>query len=175
MTGSELKAQAEKYLSSTIDDADALQAINEALLWMGDLGLIYGTITVSATAGTFYTLPDELTKIIRVEDIDNNVYYYNYRLRGNDIAFKDAGNYLILARKMSAGLSLIDDEIDVHPALQRCIIDYVRAFVKLKDDDTNPDGLRLMAKFERDVQIMSNMLKDGRNRGPEQVRVMRHG
>jgi hypothetical protein len=175
VTGTEIKTKADLQLPKTTTDADALEAINEALGWLGDMGLVVGEITIEATANTFYTLPDDLTQILRVEDRatdeDNPYIMYNYRFSGNDIAFDEDGTYTIIARRMPS-LGALANEIDIHPAFQRCLITHMRGWVKLKDDDESLAGLKLIEKFERDAGLVYSRLNN--NGGPGQVAVIRH-
>lgn len=175
MTGTQIKTRVEKYIDDTIEDSDALEAINEALAILGDQGLIYATISFEATAGTWYNLPANCTLVVNVTKLNGNMYYpySDYFLEGNNILFSDTGSYILHYRKIPTPLTTLSETPDVHESFQQCIVTYLKSWFKLRDDDESSDGLRLAQQFERDIQRVFNTLV--RNRKPNQAMVIRHG
>ena len=78
MTGKDIKKKVSRYLESKFDDELIIDGIEEILNWMGEMGYVEGIIDLNAEAGTFYDLPDDLIRIVKVEKPENNTYYYNY-------------------------------------------------------------------------------------------------
>ena len=74
-------------------------------------------------------------------------------------------------RRLPYPISGILDVPEVHPAFHQVLVTYVIAWWKLKDDDTNPDGVRHMQMFREDTMRVFNILR--RTRGPKSIRVER--
>lgn len=171
MTGAEIKRLAGLYIPGIeIEDSEAVAVINEALSILGDLGLVYGQITVEAEAGDWLYLPEDATIVSVVLERDNSAYV-NWKIRGNRIMFEDSGEFTINARRVPPLLTEILDEPDIHPMYQRCIVNYLRGFFKVKDDDTSQDGHRMLAKFEEDAMRTFNILR--RQHSPGTIKVIR--
>lgn len=173
MTGIEIKARAEAYIGETIDDVDVLKALNEAIDEIGDLGQVYeqATSVLPFVAGTWYNLPARLTSLVEVTD-ETGQPYHGWRTRDNLICFDESGIYTIHYRRLPDHMATLTESPKLHPTYHNCLVTYLKGWAKLQDDDENPDGLRLMAKFEQDVLRQYNALR--RRRGPKQVKVIRH-
>lgn len=173
MTAQEIKAAAENYIDETIDDAEAVTAINAALDKIGDVALVYDTITGpegGAVAGQWYPLLDGVTYVVEVLDADG-YRYEGYRVRDSLIWFADAGTYTVHYRRLPNHISGILDTPEVHQAYHQCLVTYLIGWWKLKDDDESPDGLRHMQQFEAEVTRVFNTLR--RRRGPASITVYR--
>jgi hypothetical protein len=173
MTGTEIKTRAEAYIGETIDDVNALKALNEAIDEIGDLGQVYeqATSALPFTAGAWYNLPARMTSLVEVTDEEGKLYH-GWRTRDNLIHFNEDGIYTIHYRKLPDHMTTITDTPKLHPAYHNCLVTYLKGWTKLQDDDESPDGLRLMSKFEQDVLRTYNALR--RRRGPKQIKVIRH-
>ncbi len=171
MTAQEIKAAAENYIDEAIDDDEAVAAINQALAKIGDVALVYDTVSITDSVGrTWLALPDATTYVVEVLDADGNVYY-GWRVRDNRIWFADAGAYTVHYRRLPNPISGILDTPEVHPAYHQCLVTYLIGWWKLKDDDESPDGLRNMQQFEAEVTRVFNTLR--RRRGPATITVYR--
>lgn len=171
MTGQEILEQAARYNGFSIDEGDALAYINEALARLGEMGYVFGVIEVEAERNVSYLLPQNAINIVRVEDKDSRRAYYGYRKVGDEIIFLKDGEYVIYARKMPEPLDFIDEEPDVPPLYHPAIVMYVRGMTKLQDDEMNPDGHRLIQKFEEEAARAYQMLM--RERVPVSIKVER--
>ena len=172
MTGIEIKIAADAYIDEAIDDPDALRAINRALSIIGDMALIDEDITITSTPDREWVqLPPEITNVVEVEDSLGRTYE-RFRVRGNDlISFDKAGAYKVYYRRIPRPMTGILETPEVHPAYHQCIVTYVIAWWKLKDDDENPDGIRNMEQFKEDVLRVFSSLR--RRRTPREVTVFR--
>jgi hypothetical protein len=171
MTGIEIKRAAENYVDEFIDDPEAVTAINRALNIIGDTALIYEQAhAYIPKADEWYELPPTATNIREVEDA-NGKSYEHFRTRDNMIAFDHPGEYTVHYRRLPKPISGILDVPEVHPAFHQVLVTYVIAWWKLKDDDTNPDGVRHMQMFREDTMRVFNILR--RTRGPKSIRVER--
>lgn len=173
MTGKELKEAAETMLGGgTLSTEQTILWTNEALDEISDQGLCYGEVEVDATAGEWYQMPEDVTSIIRIEEPMGTVYNH-WKQRGyNEIGFDDSGKYTVIARRQPEKIITLDDEVKVHPTLQRTVITFLRGMFKLSINDESADGHRLMADFKEQLTRAYNILR--RNRQPMSWKVDRH-
>ena len=95
MTGSEIRHAVETYVGKSIDADIMLVAINEAIRKIGDMGLLYGEITVSdAETGKAYYLPNDLLHVFAVFDQQGQAYE-GWRVTGDQITFEIRNLYNI--------------------------------------------------------------------------------
>lgn len=171
MNGIEIKKAAENYIDEFIDDPEAVTAINRALNLIGDTALIYEQAEADIPrAREWFPLPDSVTNIREVED-QNGKSYEHFRVRENLISFDHPGMYTIHYRRLPRPIGGIYDTPEVHPAFHQVLVTYVIAWWKLKDDDSNPDGIRHMEQFKEDTMRVFGTLR--RQRGPKKVTVRR--
>jgi hypothetical protein len=174
MTGTEIKNKAERFTGLNISDALALDGINEAIAWLGSMGIDINTQAyTSSTEETVYALPADNIKVIKVEttseEIDELVYYYNYVIDGTNIRFGDDGDYTLYYKALTL-LSTIGTSLSLHLLLQYCIVDYLKGFILMREEK---DGGIWMQKFERDsVKTYRDLM--GNKSGPQSIRVIRH-
>lgn len=171
MTGIQIKQSAENYVDEFIDDPEAVTAINRALNMIGDTALIYEQAEAEIpTARKWYPLPPSVTNVREVEDQQGRSYS-NFRVRDNLISFDHPGKYTIHYRRLPKPIDGILDTPEVHPAFHQVLVTYLIGWWKLKDDDSNPDGIRHMQMFREDTMRVFQTLR--RTRGPKQIRVER--
>lgn len=175
MTGQEIKERVEKYIDDEIETSLALEAINEAIDLIGDKSLIFETVAYSADANTWYLLPVDATMVTTVTKSEsNNLFspYDGYKLEGKNILFLDEGTFNIHYRRLPFGIAKLSDTPEIHKAFHQCLVTYLKAWIKLQEDDESLPGSVLMQQFDRDVQLISNNLK--RSKNPVQWQVVRH-
>lgn len=170
MTGQEILKEAERYNGFSIPEQDALAWINEALLRMGDLGLVYGVVEARMEPHISYELPPDAIHVVRVETFEGHPYEH-YRLIGSQIVFSHAGDFRIIARKVPPKMDFLSEEPQVHVLYHPAIVMYVRGMAKLKDDEANQDGHRLVQMFEEESARVFSSLQ--RKRPPSVVKVER--
>lgn len=175
MTGLEIKAAVDLYLDDTTDSTDALTAINEAISIIGDMALIFDTHSATSyEANVWYNLPESCTYVDEININDGkNTIYTGYRIKGNQILFSNAGNYIIHYRRQPNVLTSLSNTPEIHVVYHSALVTYLKAWARLKDDEENIDGQRLITQWEKDIQRAFNTLR--RKRGNEQVLVVRHG
>lgn len=174
MTGNDIKNKVERYMDGyTPSDDKILDAIQDAMNWMGNIAGLVNVIDYEAEADVQYDLPQDLIRIMRVEIKDENVFYYNYTIENNVIRFKDANDYKILYTKHPTEYINLNNELFLHPMLENCILTYCKGFIKVTINDTSKDGQRLMQKFEKDAVKAYRTLKRNR-KSPTKVKVFRH-
>lgn len=170
MTGLEIRNAAEVYTGKPIPDDVALLAINEALAKLGDMGLLYGEITVEAKAGEVYYLPADLLHIFVIYDLMGQPYE-NYHLAGDRIVFRDSGTYTIVARKLAKPLEKLNAIPDVNEAYHNVLVSYLRAFVMQMYSENPADKNMRFDRFEYDAAQVFKMLR--RRRMPKEIKVVR--
>lgn len=171
MTGLEIKKAAENYVDEFIDDPEVMTAINRALNLIGDTALIYEQAEAEIPeAKQWYPLPPSVTNIREVEDSRGHSYEH-FRVRDNLISFDHPGKYTISYRRLPKPIAGIHETPEVHPAFHQVLVTYVIGWWKLKDDDSNPDGIRHMQMFREDTMRVFQTLR--RTRGPKKMRVER--
>lgn len=171
MTGIQIKQEAEAYVDEHIDDVDALIAINRAMELIGDMAQVYETIKIKIDQPhQWYLLPETVTYVQKVETPLGRLYRH-YQTRDNMIRFADPGEYYVHYKRLPKRMTGIMDTPEIHPAFHQCLVTYLIAWWKLKDDDENPDGLRHLAIFNDDVARIFRTLS--RESSPKQWRVER--
>ena len=171
MNGLEITNAAEAYTGSAIKEDVALVAINEALSRLGDMGFIYGQVTLAnVEANKWYRMPSDLTNIISVID-ENGDVYDDWWDRFDMIRFKDAGDKVIQARKLPDRMISLDETPDCPAAYHNVIVTYLRHFI-LNSADEQYAGRMRFDKFEQDATHIFNQLR--RKRQPRQMKVIRH-
>ena len=171
MTGREIRNAAEVYVGESIENDMALIAINEALTVIGDMGLIYGTVTIQAESGQEYYMPADFTNIRTVYDSDNQPYS-GWSQLGDAIRFEDAGEYKVYSRRTPSRLTSIDEIPDVSDSYHNSIVRFLRLFAIQAGSDEIRDKRHRFDSFEEDVSKIHSGLN--RVRQPRQVKVIRH-
>lgn len=171
MTGLEIKVEAEAYIDESIDDPDALIAINRALQLIGDMAQIFETVKVKIEkVNAWYLLPDTVTHVQKVETMDGRMYR-GYQAKDNMIRFDNIGEFIVHYKRLPKRMTGIMDTPEIHPAFHQTLVTYLIAWWKLKDDDESPDGIRHLAIFNEDVARIYRTLS--RDSSPKQWRVER--
>lgn len=159
MTGLEIQAAARQYADFDITDTETLAAINEGILWIAPYAELYNSTVIDVPDATQqYTLPDDAIAVVEVKNNDGyNIT--NCITRGGMITFPDTGTYTVLYKAIPVTMSSLTEEPSIHSIYHSCLATYVAAWWKMKYDETNQDGARLIVKFERDVIMMHNALR----------------
>jgi hypothetical protein len=176
MTGTEIQSYVDERMGITVTSDLVLEAINEGLDEIGDLGLLYVTTDVTVSdISQWYSLEDDYTGIEKVLKIDEekNYIYQRWEYRNGDIKFFDKGDFTIVARKMPEHLTSISDSfIDLHRLYHNGLKYYALAWMKENDDFEDPAVQILYKKFESKVKRAAQTLIS--TKSPAKVRVVRH-
>ena len=177
MTGTEIQRYVEGRLGQTVDPDEVLEAINEGLDEIGGMGLLYATanVTVTDTAQWYSLEPDytQVKKVIKKED-GKEYIYQRWEYRNGDIRFFDAGEYIIVARKLPEHLSNIADTFtDLHRVYYNALKFYALAWVRENSDPESKAAQVLYERFENNVMRAAQTLLS--TKAPAKVRVLRRG
>ena len=114
MTGHEIVNEAEVYVGYPIESDMALVAINEAMRVIADLGLVYDTISLdSVCAREWKALPSNFTHVLRVYDINGDIYD-DWEEIGGKIRFGDSGSYSVQFRKLPKRMADLLETPDIN-------------------------------------------------------------
>lgn len=178
MTGSEIQKYVETRLGTTVEPDLVLEAINEGLNELGDMGLLYDTIPVSVDDTTqWYNLPLEPSPYTQVKHVIKNdngkeFYYYRWEYRNGNIRFFDTGEYTVVCRKMAEHLDNIADSLaELHPLYHNAIKFYALAWVRENYDYEDPGAQIMYQRFKESVARAAQTLIS--TKSPSKVRVMR--
>ena len=164
-TGTDLREDAEFYSEVTLTDSEAVKVVNRGLDRLGTLGLAYGEeeFTIDGTTvDVFQSMTDDIIGIIQVLDENNNSFErWEYEQDGS-IKFSEEGTYYVIYRKIPDNITAIADTIDLKGTYEEPLTKHFEGFVKLKYNDTSPDGTRLMQEFERLAAVSFNTLIQSR-------------
>lgn len=173
MTGNEIKDKIERFFDIKVNSKLIIDGIQEAINWLGNMGYIIDTILLEAEEETFIGLPVNLIRIIKVENLDENEYCYDYKVDGDLIRFKEEGNYRIFAERHPSEITSLDEELSMHSMLSNCILTYVKGFIKLSNDDENKVGWEYIKKFQQDSIKAYQLLKRNQS-NPTKWKVIKH-
>lgn len=151
LTGEEIKTAAERYLSEEIDPADAIEGINQALVWLGTKACLWGEVQIQATAMVWYSLPDDCLDV-RETDADW------FEKIDNHIRFPVEGTYTVRYYKLPPEITVLSETPAVHQVFHRVLITGLAAWWKFRNDDSKAASA-LYAKFERDAQMAASFLR----------------
>ncbi len=171
MTGSEIRAAAQRYVDELIDPDDALVALNQAIAKLADMALVYSETQIQdAAAKAWYPLPANLTYLVHVLDADGNRYNAFDTVDGL-ISFTDGGTYTIRYRRPPARLMDLGQTPELHESYHPCLVDYLIGWWELQQDNKSTDGQRHMEEFNEGATRVFNLLR--RKRGLAAVTVVR--
>ncbi len=172
MTGHEIVNEAEVYVGYPIESDMALVAINEAMRVIADLGLVYDTISLdSVCAREWKALPSNFTHVLRVYDINGDIYD-DWEEIGGKIRFGDSGSYSVQFRKLPKRMADLLETPDINEGFLNSIVRFVREFaMQAKAEDFRYKNHDFTA-FKEEVMKTHGYLT--RRRRPKQVKVIRH-
>lgn len=151
-TGDEVRTDAEYYSDVTLTDDEAVKIFNRGLNRLSSLGLAYGEeeFTIdSANVDAFQPFTADVIGVMVVLDENNNSFErWEYEESG-EIKFAEEGTYYVIFREMPDNIDLIVDTVSLKGTYQEPLTKHFEGFIKLKYNDTSPDGTRLMQEFER--------------------------
>lgn len=165
MTVEELLRSAALYADDDIEQVDALTAVNEALIKIGDMAFVHDETTLAGVApGVWHPLPSDLTSVVSVKDVRGRDYP-RFKVMGAMISFGNPGDYKIRYRRMPKRVTEMSDTPEVPAVFFAALATYLKSWFKLKEDEDSEDGMRLRQEFSIDVQRAYNVMLRGQRRG----------
>jgi hypothetical protein len=159
-TGTNIQDIAELYTGTTISDANAVLIINMAFNELATLGLsIKKEELTDVVANTAETLTAGTYGVMLVLDSDDNEYKL-WEYDDGDITLKAAGDYTVISFFHSPDIAAVANSIGLDDKYRACLVKYLSGFVKLTNNDTSPDGHKLMQEFvQLATQTYNSILK----------------
>lgn len=152
MTGTEIQTLAESYLDDEdIADADALLWIND---YLAEPDLVINAFRKTSTqtlvvadSETWYARTSGHLNIVEIKDLDEDKYTGDYELNyaRDYIRIPDPDTYVITSIIMPTASTALSGTPDMNVIFHRHCARYMAGKWKIKDDDTNNDGLRMVA------------------------------
>ena len=171
ITTKRVKEQVEAYLGWELSDSD-LQGLALALNRLGDIGCVYEQAEgVVEEADAWYHLPDSLTYLQQVKNGKSDEPYTGYQVIDGMISFDVPGTYRILYRRMPKPPTTVHQRLEVHPAYMQALVWAMAGWAKVRHDDANPDGHRLLQQADQEAVRVFATLR--RTNQPRRMRVVR--
>lgn len=175
MTGTDIKTLAEAEVDDTIETADVIQFVNSCLLEFADSFRKTSTQTITVSDATLWAARTaghySIVKI--TEDGEDYTGEFELDYDRTNIRFDAEGTFVVTSLILPAAITAITDTIAVNAVFEPAIGRYVAAFFKRKDNDQNPDGLRMAQEAEKLIQKASALIAMGDQRKGQRVAISR--
>ncbi|HWR54904.1 MAG TPA: hypothetical protein VN462_00230 [Negativicutes bacterium] len=170
-TGDDVKALAESFIDDSLIDTDVIENINLALLEFASSFRITGNqeVTVGDVEAWYPRTGGHLA--INGVTCNGKEYMGKFELsydRGM-IRFPAAGVYVITSVAAPSPVASMEDLIGVNDVFKPGIAEYVGACFKAKDNDQNPDALRMESKAMAMISAASRLIGQGDRRQGQRV------
>jgi hypothetical protein len=171
MTGTQIQTLAETYLDGDdIEDTDALAWINDflaepQLVLEGFRKTGAQSLTV-ADSETWYGRTAGHLGIVEIQDSYNDKYVGEFELNydRDKIRIPNPDTYAITSLLAPDALTALSQTPGISTIFHRHCARYIAGKWKLKDDDTNKDGLRMIAEGIQGTLGASRLLVDQEKR-----------
>lgn len=174
-TGNDIKALAESIVDDTLIEEDVIENINMALLEFAEVFRKTDTQEITVTDTDAWT--DRTAGHLAVLKITSGGKDYTGKFELTydraKIKFPAVGTYTITSLIAPDAITSLDDTIEVHDLFKPGIAQFVGAYFKLKDNDQNPDGLRMESKALSMIRRASSLIAQGDRRQGQRVPIRR--
>jgi len=151
LTGTEIKALADSIVDDTIDPSDAVMWINDYVRHPDLVDKFRKTgeqeIEVTDSRAWHERTPGHL-KVVDIVDDEGNGFSGGIELSHDRarIRIPRAGHFAVTSLVRPERYTNLEEEPDVNEVFHEPCAVYIAAEYKLKDNDQNPDGLRLLVE-----------------------------
>ena len=175
MTVTEIQTLAESYLDDDIDDADALLWMNDFLDEPELVEVFRYTATqtlVVTSDDTWYDRTVGHLAIVEIVDSEEDKYTGDFELNHDrdEIRGLPADTYTITSITVPTAVTAVGNTPVVNTVFHRAAAVYMAGKFKCKDNDQNPDGLRLIAQGMSKARSATRLLKDQDRREQQKVK-----
>lgn len=160
-TAEDIKALAEAEVDDVLEDEDVVQNINSCFMEFAEQ--FRKTTTNHINGGEWA----EHTGLAVVKITQNGVDYTGSFELSHDrtqIYIPHPGAYVVTSLVVPELITDIMDEVPVHDVFQAGIARYVGGLFKLKDNDMNPDGIRMKTEGATMIRQAAALLSHGDRR-----------
>lgn len=175
-TGNDIKTMAEAIIDDELIEADVIQNLNQCLLDYADFFRKTATQELTVTnADSFSDRTDGHLAVLKVVDSTGKDYIGQISLSydRSEIRIPTVGAYTITSLVAPDPITSLDDAVAVHDLFKSGIAQYVGALFKLKDNDQNPDGLKMEARASAMIKKASTLVGQGDRRQGQRVPIRR--
>lgn len=174
-TGNDVKTMAESIVDDTLITEDAIENINLALLEFADTFRKTDTqeITVTDTDDWIDRTAGHLAILKITSEGRDYIGSFELTYDRSQIRFVTTGAYTITSLIAPDAITALTDTIEVHDLFKPGIAQFVGAYFKLKDNDQNPDGLRMESKALSMIRRASSLIAQGDRRQGQRVPIRR--
>jgi hypothetical protein len=175
-TGNDVKTMAEAIIDDELIETDAIQNLNQCLLDYADFFRKTSTQELTVTdADVWQDRTEGHLSILKVVDASGKDYIGQIELSYDrtQIRIPVVGTYTITSLVAPEAISSLDGAVAVHDLFKSGISQYVGALFKLKDNDQNPDGLKMEARASAMIKKASTLIGQGDRRQGQRVPIRR--
>lgn len=175
-TGEDVKTMAESIIDDELIEADAVQNINQCLLDYADFFRKTATQELTVTdVDTWHARTSGHLAVLKVVDSTGDDYIgsIDFSYDRMQIRIPSIGTYTVTSLIAPTAITAITDIIPVHDLFLPGIAQYVGAYFKLKDNDQNPDGLKMEARAAAMIRKVSSLIAQGDRRQGQRVTIRR--
>lgn len=175
-TGNDVKTMAEAIIDDELIEEDVIQNLNQCLLDYADFFRKTATQELTVTdAGAWQDRTEGHLAVLKVVDSSGRDYIGQIELSYDrtQIRIPVTGTFTITSLVAPEPITALDDAIGVHDLFKSGIAQYVGALFKLKDNDQNPDGLKMEARASAMIKKAASLIGQGDRRQGQRVPIRR--
>lgn len=175
-TGNDVKTMAEAIIDDELIETDAIQNLNQCLLDYADFFRKTAAQELTVTdADTWQDRTAGHLTILKVVDGTGKDYIGSIEMSYDrtQIRIPAVGRYTITSLVAPDAITSLDDTVAVHDLFKSGIAQYVGALFKLKDNDQNPDGLKMEARASAMIKKAASLIGQGDRRQGQRVPIRR--
>lgn len=171
-TGTDVKTMAESIVDDSLVSSDVIQNLNIALIEFTELFRLTAEQTITAADNdTWYTRTAGHLAILKVVDSTGADYTGQFELNyGRDkVRFLTAGTYTVTSLIAPTAITAIGNAVAVNDVFKPGLAEFIGALFKQKDNDQNPEGLKMEAKAVSMLKSASRLIGQGDRRQGQRV------
>jgi hypothetical protein len=177
-TGTDLKTLAEAEIDDTLENTDVVQNVNACLLEFTEEFRKTATQVITVTdTSSFTNRTDGHLSVVKITDSDDEDYSGEWELNHDrtQIRIGETGTFTVTSIITPVFIAAVTDTVGVNDAYKLGLARYIGACFKLKDNDQNPDGLRMKLEAAALIRRASSLLTSSDRRPGMRVPIERSG
>lgn len=147
LTGTDIKNIIEAETDEQLEDSEVVTFINSCLIEHAEEFRKTSTQSITSDGDSWYARTDGHLSIVKITE-DGEDWNGDWEISHDrtQIRFLEEGTYVVTSLIMPTPISAIGDTIAVNAAFELGIARVCEGLYKSKDNDQNPEGLRLKAE-----------------------------
>lgn len=176
-TVADLRAAANMGLDGlALSTTEAIAATNEAIGWLGDMAIHHKDATLTVAESDLRgAMPSDCIRVLEVGIIDEDgtsKYGVSVTIRGTYLYFSAAGQYSITYRALPGSVSAVTDFVPLHDIFKQPLVESLRSWALLKDDEESTYGMALRGQWMQDAARSFEQIRRFHS-GPQSIKVSR--